>query len=147
MPNIRKELHEIYHPAIAGIRRLPKPVVAAVNGPAVGIGCSLALACDLVLAAESSFFGLAFVARNHRKAGAKIAMRERDTGIIRRGHDRRNAGHDFKRNFRRGEFLGFLAATAENVRVAALEPHDGVAFLCFGHQQLVQFALRNGMVF
>jgi 2-(1,2-epoxy-1,2-dihydrophenyl)acetyl-CoA isomerase len=60
-PDIRKELHEIYHPAIAALRRLPKPVVAAVNGPAVGIGCSLALACDLVLAAESSFFGLAFV--------------------------------------------------------------------------------------
>jgi 2-(1,2-epoxy-1,2-dihydrophenyl)acetyl-CoA isomerase len=61
MPDIRKELHDIYHPAIAGLRRLPKPVVAAVNGPAVGIGCSLALACDLVLAAESAFFGLAFV--------------------------------------------------------------------------------------
>jgi 2-(1,2-epoxy-1,2-dihydrophenyl)acetyl-CoA isomerase len=60
-PDIRKELHELYHPAIAGIRRLPKPVVAAVNGPAVGIGCSLALACDLVMAAESAFFGLAFV--------------------------------------------------------------------------------------
>ncbi|HEY7151915.1 MAG TPA: enoyl-CoA hydratase-related protein [Solirubrobacterales bacterium] len=61
MPDIRRELHESYHPAIAGVRRLPKPVVAAVNGPAVGIGCSLALACDLVIAAESSFFGLAFV--------------------------------------------------------------------------------------
>jgi 2-(1,2-epoxy-1,2-dihydrophenyl)acetyl-CoA isomerase len=61
MPDIRRELHDIYHPAIAGIRRLPKPVVAAVNGPAVGIGCSLALACDLVLAAESAFLGLAFV--------------------------------------------------------------------------------------
>lgn len=61
MPDIRSELHEIYHPVIAGVRRLPKPVVAAVNGPAVGIGCSLALACDLVLAAESAFFGLAFV--------------------------------------------------------------------------------------
>jgi 2-(1,2-epoxy-1,2-dihydrophenyl)acetyl-CoA isomerase len=61
MPDVRKELHELYHPVIAGIRRLEKPVVAAVNGPAVGIGCSLALACDLVLAAESAFFGLAFV--------------------------------------------------------------------------------------
>ncbi len=61
MPDIRKELHELYHPVIAGIRRLSKPVVAAVNGPAVGIGCSLALACDLVMAAESAFLGLAFV--------------------------------------------------------------------------------------
>jgi 2-(1,2-epoxy-1,2-dihydrophenyl)acetyl-CoA isomerase len=60
-PDVRKELHEVYHPIIAGVRQLEKPVVAAVNGPAVGIGCSLALACDLVLAAESSFFGLAFV--------------------------------------------------------------------------------------
>ena len=60
-PDIRKELGEIYHPAVAAIRRLPKPVVAVVNGPAVGIGCSLALACDLVLAAESAFFSLAFV--------------------------------------------------------------------------------------
>jgi 2-(1,2-epoxy-1,2-dihydrophenyl)acetyl-CoA isomerase len=60
MPDVRKELL-LYHGAITGIRRMPKPVVAAVHGAAVGIGCSLALACDLVLAAESSFFGLAFV--------------------------------------------------------------------------------------
>jgi 2-(1,2-epoxy-1,2-dihydrophenyl)acetyl-CoA isomerase len=61
MPDLRKALHELYHPIIAGVRRLEKPVVAAVNGPAVGIGASLAFACDLVLAAESAFFGLAFV--------------------------------------------------------------------------------------
>jgi 2-(1,2-epoxy-1,2-dihydrophenyl)acetyl-CoA isomerase len=44
-----------------GVRELQKPVVAAVNGAAVGIGCSLALACDLVVARESAYFLLAFV--------------------------------------------------------------------------------------
>jgi 2-(1,2-epoxy-1,2-dihydrophenyl)acetyl-CoA isomerase len=60
-PDVRKELDDVYHPIIVGLRELEKPVVAAVNGPAVGIGASLAFACDLILAAESAFFGLAFV--------------------------------------------------------------------------------------
>jgi 2-(1,2-epoxy-1,2-dihydrophenyl)acetyl-CoA isomerase len=50
----------VHHRIITGVREMPKPVVAAVNGPAAGIGCSLALACDLVVAAESSYFMLAF---------------------------------------------------------------------------------------
>jgi 2-(1,2-epoxy-1,2-dihydrophenyl)acetyl-CoA isomerase len=61
MPDIAKELNEVYHPIMVGLRHLEKPVVAAVNGPAVGIGASLAFACDLVLAGESAYFGLAFV--------------------------------------------------------------------------------------
>jgi 2-(1,2-epoxy-1,2-dihydrophenyl)acetyl-CoA isomerase len=60
-PDVGTALRERYHPIITGIREMPKPVVAAVNGPAAGIGCSLALSCDLVIAAESSYFLLAFV--------------------------------------------------------------------------------------
>ncbi len=60
-PDVGSVLRERYHPIITGIREMPKPVLAAVNGPAVGIGCSLALACDLVVARESAYFLLAFV--------------------------------------------------------------------------------------
>src|SRR5262249_55757149 len=60
-PDVESVLHELYHPIILGLRRMPKPVVAAVNGPAVGIGCSLALASDLIVAARSAYFLLAFV--------------------------------------------------------------------------------------
>ncbi len=60
-PDVESVLHGVYHPIITGLRQLPKPVVAAVNGPAVGIGCSLALAADLVVARESAYFLLAFV--------------------------------------------------------------------------------------
>jgi 2-(1,2-epoxy-1,2-dihydrophenyl)acetyl-CoA isomerase len=60
MPDVRGRLHELFHPILVGIRTMPKPVVVAVNGPAAGIGVSLALAGDLVLAAESAFFQLAF---------------------------------------------------------------------------------------
>jgi 2-(1,2-epoxy-1,2-dihydrophenyl)acetyl-CoA isomerase len=59
--NVSNQLREAYNPLIARVRTLPKPVLAKVNGPAAGIGCSLALACDLVVAAESAYLLLAFV--------------------------------------------------------------------------------------
>jgi 2-(1,2-epoxy-1,2-dihydrophenyl)acetyl-CoA isomerase len=60
-PDIERVLRERYHPIIMLVREMPKPVLAAVNGPAAGIGASLALASDLILAAESAYFLLAFV--------------------------------------------------------------------------------------
>jgi len=45
---------------IRAITALPRPVVAVVQGPAAGVGVSLALACDLVLASDKAFFMLAF---------------------------------------------------------------------------------------
>src|SRR5690606_19718303 len=53
-------LRTLYHPAILGMRNMPKPIVTAVNGVAAGAGMSIALAGDIILAAESASFLQAF---------------------------------------------------------------------------------------
>ncbi len=60
-PDVYTTLTKRYHPIMIAIREMPKPVIASVRGPAVGIGCSLALCCDLIVAAQSAYFLLAFV--------------------------------------------------------------------------------------
>jgi len=50
-----------YNPLVEALFALPLPVVAAVNGPAAGAGCSLALAADLVIAGRSAYFLQAFI--------------------------------------------------------------------------------------
>jgi 2-(1,2-epoxy-1,2-dihydrophenyl)acetyl-CoA isomerase len=51
---------EVLHQAIIDLRRIPFPVIAAINGPAAGAGFSLALACDTRIASESAFFACAY---------------------------------------------------------------------------------------
>jgi 2-(1,2-epoxy-1,2-dihydrophenyl)acetyl-CoA isomerase len=60
-PDVLTRLRTVYNPLLLAVRTIPKPVIAAVNGPAVGIGCSLALAADMIVASESAYFLLAFV--------------------------------------------------------------------------------------
>jgi len=58
-----------------GLRNLRKPIIAAVNGTAVGAGCAMAMACDIIIASEAATFGMAFVnVGYHPDAGASYFL-------------------------------------------------------------------------
>jgi 2-(1,2-epoxy-1,2-dihydrophenyl)acetyl-CoA isomerase len=78
-----KELTTVLHIAISRICRMPKPVLAAVNGVAAGGGMSLALACDIVLAAESARFTMAYAAIGATPDGSSSYFLPRIVGLKR----------------------------------------------------------------
>lgn len=59
--DVREVLREHYHKLLLAMTNSPLPVIAAVDGPAAGIGCDIALAADLRLVSESAFFAQNFV--------------------------------------------------------------------------------------
>ena len=55
-PDAGSALESTYNPLVSLLRDFPLPIVTAINGPAAGVGCSIALLGDIVVAAESAYF-------------------------------------------------------------------------------------------
>ncbi len=60
LPSAVRHGADVLHQGIVDLRRIPYPVVAAINGPAAGAGFSLALACDIRIASTAAFFAPAY---------------------------------------------------------------------------------------
>jgi 2-(1,2-epoxy-1,2-dihydrophenyl)acetyl-CoA isomerase len=74
---------ELVHPVLRRLARFPQLLIAAVEGPAVGVGWALALACDIVIASRSSFFAAPFVQRGLVPDGATAWLLTRSIGRYR----------------------------------------------------------------
>jgi 2-(1,2-epoxy-1,2-dihydrophenyl)acetyl-CoA isomerase len=83
---IKKEfmlrIHDL-HPIMFAMRRMPKPIIASCKGAAAGAGVSMALACDLVIAAEDAFFTLAYCKIGTSPDGSSSFHLPRAVGIKR----------------------------------------------------------------
>ena len=81
---IRKQfvlrIHDL-HPIMFAMRRMPKPIIASVQGAAAGAGVSIALACDLVIADEDAFFTLAYCRIGTSPDGSSTFHLPRAVGI------------------------------------------------------------------
>jgi enoyl-CoA hydratase/carnithine racemase len=71
------------HHAVAALHGLTKPTIAAVNGPAFGLGCDLAMCCDFVIAAESASFAMNFLYRGLVPDGGGLYFMPRRVGLAR----------------------------------------------------------------
>lgn len=71
------------HKSIALLHGMPKPVIAAVNGAAAGLGCDMALACDFIVASEQALFTMSFVKRGLVSDGGGMYFLPRRVGLPR----------------------------------------------------------------
>ena len=71
------------HKSVALLHGMPKPVIAAVNGAAAGLGCDMALACDFILASEQAVFTMSFVKRGLVSDGGGMYFLPRRVGLPR----------------------------------------------------------------
>lgn len=83
---IRKQfmlrIHDL-HPIMFAMRRMPKPIIASCHGASAGAGVSMALACDLVIAADDAFFTLAYCRIGTSPDGSSSFHLPRAVGIKR----------------------------------------------------------------
>ncbi len=71
------------HKSVALLHGMPKPVIAAVNGAAAGLGCDMALACDFIVASEQAAFTMSFVKRGLVSDGGGMYFLPRRIGLPR----------------------------------------------------------------
>src|SRR6185437_7904337 len=71
------------HKSVGLLHSMPKPVIAAVNGAAAGLGCDMALACDFILASEQAVFTMSFVKRGLVSDGGGMYFLPRRVGLPR----------------------------------------------------------------
>ena len=71
------------HKSVGLMHGMPKPVIAAVNGTAAGLGCDMALACDFILASEQAVFTMSFVKRGLVSDGGGMYFLPRRVGLPR----------------------------------------------------------------
>ena len=71
------------HHAVAALHALAKPTIAAVNGDATGLGCDLALCCDVIIASEAASFAMSYIHRGLIPDGGGLYFLPRRVGLSR----------------------------------------------------------------
>jgi len=70
------------HQSTSLLHGMSKPTIAAVNGPAVGLGCDLALCCDFIIASEAAVFAMSFIERGLVPDGGGLYLLPRRVGLV-----------------------------------------------------------------